>query len=1194
MKFNFPATEQEILNLWKKTNTFETCNKITIQKKPFVFFDGPPFATGLPHYGHILSGTIKDTIGRFFIQNNFRVDRRFGFDCHGLPVEYEIDKLLKIETRNEILEMGINKYNSECRKIVLKYAEQWEQIVGRMGRWVSFNNGYRTMDKEYMESVWHVFGMLYKKNRIYRGYRVMPFSTKCKTPLSNFEANQNYKEVQDYSVVIEFPLKNLNDELKGIIENNCDNNKTSLLAWTTTPWTLPSNCGLVVNPEFKYLVFKVKKINKNLSNKDILNNKYFIMLKSRIPFFFNQDYEIKNICEISGKKLIGLEYEPPFSYFENLRTKGFFTVIAGDYVSDADGTGIVHCAPGFGEDDYKVFVKNKLINENDIVPCPVNEDGNFTEEIHDLNGRYVKDCEKEILNKIKEKIIYKSKVTHRYPFCWRSDTPLIYKLVPNWFIKVKDLQEDLLKNNELINWIPSSIKGRFKNWLKDCRDWSISRNRFWGTPIPLWVNHDYSKIKCISSIDELEKYAKRPITDIHREFIDDIEIDGLKRVDEVLDCWFESGSMPYAQNSYPSKDILFSEDFEKFKNDLKDGPKNNFNNEINLKTSDHDPLINKFIFPADFIGEGVDQTRGWFYTLHVISTILFNRPAFKNVIVNGIVLANDGKKMSKRLKNYPDPMEIVDKYGADSLRVYLLSSPVVEAENLKFSEDGVKEVFKKLMIPWLNAINFLNECQFNEKRKIDKKKYDEVDNKYDNYEDNNDNYVNKYYNNDNYNSSTPLDDWIYYTFNKFYFSIHKSVSSYKLSSIFNEASSFIDSLTNWYIRLNRKTMKEGKISTLKNILIEFSIVMAPFTPFFSEFSFQVLKNERKIDEGIEFLKKKYLSKSLISRIKNLKIDQNYINGNNYNYDENKYFPSVHFQQHPSPLKFTNHPFDNVKELIESIRNLREINRISLKTPLLQATIISDKENLFKDYIEIIKSECNLIDVEFKDENKFEFREIIKPNFIEIKNGINKDLKNDLSKDLKNDLNKDIKNDHNKDLKNDHNKDLKNDHFKNDDLKKLMKKKIILINKLNDDKNFRKTYLKKILTEGLVFIDDLEIRKDELIFKKDVIGISEGFKNTPDFSIILDLKVTDYLLKRKVERELFSFIQKLRKRGNLKVDDDVIVHVDNNEVKDILKDIHVKVVDSSNYNHNLNGYVFIIDDIYSFNGVDVKINIFKKN
>ncbi|KAG0417741.1 putative isoleucine--tRNA ligase, cytoplasmic, partial [Dictyocoela roeselum] len=407
----------------------------------------PPFATGLPHYGHILSGTIKDAIGRFYIQNNRRVDRRFGFDCHGLPVEYEIDKLLKIETRSEILAMGIGKYNNSCRDIVLKYADQWEQIVGRLGRWVSFRNGYRTMDRAYMESVWHIFGLLYSKNRIYRGYRVMPFSTKCKTPLSNFEANQNYKDVLDHSIVIEFPLINGIDGESG---------KASLLAWTTTPWTLPSNCGLVANPDFTYLVFKIQ----NTGDKKV-ENKIFVMLESRISSYF-KNCQVVKIREILGKKLIGREYEPPFSYFENLREKGFFKIISGDYVSDADGTGIVHCAPGFGEGDYKVFVQNGLINDNDLVPCPVDEDGNFTAEILEFKNRYVKDCETDIIAKLGDKIIYKSKISHRYPFCWRSDTPLIYKLVPNWFIRVKDLRDDLIRNNEMINWVPSSIKGRFK------------------------------------------------------------------------------------------------------------------------------------------------------------------------------------------------------------------------------------------------------------------------------------------------------------------------------------------------------------------------------------------------------------------------------------------------------------------------------------------------------------------------------------------------------------------------------------------------------------------------------------------------------------------------------------------------------------------------------------------------------------
>lgn len=860
---NFSEAEEQVLNFWNENKCFEESLKQSESKESFIFYDGPPFATGLPHYGHILSGTIKDTIGRFWHQHGYHVKRRFGWDCHGLPVEYEIDKSLNITDRKQILEMGIDKYNEACRAIVMKYSSEWEKTVLRMGRWVDFKGGYATMDKSFMESVWFIFKQLWTRNKIYRGFKIMPFSTACKTPLSNFEANQNYKDVSDPSVLIAFPLI-----------QSFRNNQISLVAWTTTPWTLPSNCALIVNETFKYDIFELK-------------GKLYVMHTNRISEYF-KDYKVVDSC--FGSDLIGLEYSQPFDFFENFRSKNFFRVLSADFVSDSNGTAIVHCAPAFGEEDYKVFVAKKLIDENDEVPCPVDENGHFT--LGKYKGIYIKDLNKIVLEDIKDRVLMNSRIVHSYPFCWRSDTPLIYKLVPSWFIKVKESHDALLKNNEKINWIPEDVKyKRFHNWLAQSRDWAISRNRFWGTPLPIWVTEDYSDAICVGSVDELEALSGIRVSDLHRQFIDNIVIKKdekiYRRVDEVLDCWFESGSMPYAQDNWPFS--LSEGDLDLSKLNL------NGNNGYLVKKG----------FPAQFIGEGLDQTRGWFYTLHVIGTLLFDQPAFENVIVNGIVLAEDGKKMSKRLKNYPDPSQIFKDYGADSLRLYLISSPVVMAENLRFNESGVKEILKVLLIPWYNSLGFFMDCEDKE-------------------------------------NPTDMDDWIKVSFDNFCFKVDETTKNYRLAPVLEYALKFIDDLSNWYIRMNRKTLRSGA-KLLKTLLRDFSIVMAPFAPFFSEYCYQSVRSE----------------------------------------DDPK---SVHYCIYPC-TKISEHPFEKAKTVIEAVRHLREKFRLKLKRPLKSATIVSSLEylNILSDFTEVIQNECNLLGVTFEEESKYEFITSVKPCFDSLKN-----------------------------------------------------------------------------------------------------------------------------------------------------------------------------------------------------------------
>ncbi|KAI6654163.1 Isoleucine--tRNA ligase, cytoplasmic [Oopsacas minuta] len=658
---NFPTEEESILKFWREINVFEQQLALSKDRPRYTFYDGPPFATGMPHYGHILAGTIKDVVTRYATANGFYVERRFGWDCHGLPVEYEIDKTNNILGPADVEKMGIDVYNAKCRSIVMRYASEWEKIVERMGRWIDFKNDYKTMYPWFMESIWWVFKQIYEKGMVYRGFKVMPFSSACHTPLSNFEAGQNYKEVVDPAIIVTFPLETDPD--------------ISLIAWTTTPWTLPSNLAVCVHPDFCYV--KVR---------DIKRGKTYIMMEDRLCILFKKEEDYEIIEKFQGQKLFGLRYIPLFKYFEKLRSdnpnKGAFRVLTDTYVTSSEGTGVVHQAPGFGEDDYRICLANQVFLKDEGVVCPVDESGLFTLEITEYAGVYVKDADKKIIKQLNTegRLIQNSSVKHNYPFCWRSETPLLYKAVPSWFIRVQDIIPKLLENNRNSYWVPEFVQERrFHNWLESSRDWAISRNRYWGTPMPIWTNADFSEVVCVGSIQELEELSGAKVTDLHRENIDHIEIPSkrggpnLKRISEVLDCWFESGSMPYAQAHYP---------FDKRKQ---------------FDT----------IFPADFIAEGIDQTRGWFYTLLVISTILFGKAPFKNLVVNGIVRASNGQKMSKKLKNYPDPMLIVDKFGSDALRLYLVTSPCVRGEDMKFREEGVRDIIKDVFLPWFNAYRFL-------------------------------------------------------------------------------------------------------------------------------------------------------------------------------------------------------------------------------------------------------------------------------------------------------------------------------------------------------------------------------------------------------------------------------------------------------------------------------------------------------
>ncbi|XP_065174061.1 isoleucine--tRNA ligase, cytoplasmic-like [Atheta coriaria] len=777
---DFPQEEEKILTLWKELDVFRTCLKQSKNKPRYSFYDGPPFATGLPHYGHILAGTIKDVVTRYAHQQGFHVERRFGWDTHGLPVEFEIDNALGIKGPEDVAKMGIGNYNAECRKIVTRYVNEWESIMTRIGRWIDFKNDYKTLYPWFMETIWWVFTQMYNKGLVYQGNKVMPYSTACNTPLSNFESGQNYKDVIDPAVTVKLPIIG-------------DKDKASLLVWTTTPWTLPSNLAACVHPAHKYV--RVKQTS---------TGEFYIVMEARLEAVFQEgDYEVKET--FPGAKLKGLEYVPIFNYFaDQMKKQGAYKVLLDDYVTQESGTGVVHQAPYFGEDDYRVCLANGVITRDQDPICPVDASGRFTSAVTDYQGQYIKDADKHIIAYLKAngRLFHHSQVKHSYPFCWRSDTPLIYRAVPSWFVRVEHMSEELLKSNSSTYWVPDFVKDkRFGNWLKEARDWAVSRNRYWGTPIPIWMSPSGDEMRCIGSIAELEELTGLKITDIHRESVDHIEIPSripgnppLRRVPEVFDCWFESGSMPYAQMHYPFENV---KEFEE-------------------------------AFPANFIAEGIDQTRGWFYTLLVVSQCLFGKAPFKNLIVNGLVLASDGQKMSKRKKNYPDPLEVVRKYGADALRLYLINSPVVRAENLRFKEEGVRDIVKDVFLPWYNAFRFL--LQNVESYVVDNKvpfKYSEVDMK----------------------STNIMDRWILSFTQSLLDYVRKEMALYHLYTVVPRLTKYIDYLTNWYVRMNRKRLKgEGGLEdcrqalfTLFNVLLNIVKMMAPFAPFLADNMFQYLK-----------------------------------------------------------------------------------------------------------------------------------------------------------------------------------------------------------------------------------------------------------------------------------------------------------------------------------------------------------------
>jgi isoleucyl-tRNA synthetase len=781
---SFPEIEKEILQYWDKEGTFQ--ESIDQRKaegaEEFVFYDGPPFANGLPHYGHLLTGYTKDLVPRFKTMQGYRVERRFGWDTHGLPAEVEAERQLGISGRPEIEKYGVDKFNAYCKTSVLKYTEDWRAYVTRQARWVDFDNDYKTLDTNYTESVIWAFKELYKKGLIYEGFKVLAYCWRCETPLSNHELRMDdevYKTRQDQSVTVTFPI--IEGELAGV----------RMLAWTTTPWTLPTNFALAVGPKISYAV--VPAGPNGAADGGDSKTKYLLAASLLGAYAKDLGYEDADSAiaatekTILGKDLGGIRYTRIFDYYADetkFDTKNAWQVLVGDYVADNEGTGIVHQAPAYGEDDQK------LCDEAGIpVYVSVNERGQFNSVISDFEGQHVFDANKPITQKLKAegRLLRQASYEHPYPHCYRCKNPLIYKAVSSWFVETTKVKDRMLELNQQIEWTPSHTKdGSFGKWLENVRDWAISRNRFWGAPIPVWKSDDpnYPRIDVYGSLEELEKDFGKAPEDFHRPFIDQLTRPNpddptgkstMRRVPEVLDCWFESGSMPFAQVHYP------------------------FENSDWFETHN----------PGDFIVEYVGQTRGWFYTLHVLATALFDRPAFKSAISHGIVLGNDGQKMSKSLRNYPDVYEVFDRDGSDAMRWFLMSSPILRGGNLIVTEQGIREGVRQVLLPLWNTWYFFSLYA------------------------NASNYTAKY----SVASTDVLDRYLLAKTRDLITQVEADLNQYDSYAASARLRDFSDVLTNWYVRRSRDRFWAGNeeaFDTLYTVLEQVTRVVAPLLPMVAE------------------------------------------------------------------------------------------------------------------------------------------------------------------------------------------------------------------------------------------------------------------------------------------------------------------------------------------------------------------------
>ncbi|MGA0117945.1 MAG: isoleucine--tRNA ligase [Ilumatobacteraceae bacterium] len=757
---NFPRIEEGVLARWQKEDTFA---RSIAAREPgadgnneFVFYDGPPFANGLPHYGHLLTGFVKDAVPRYQTMRGRRVERRFGWDCHGLPAEVEAEKELGIAGHPAIAAFGIDKFNDACRTSVLRYTDEWQRYVTRQARWVDFSNDYKTLDTPYMESVMWAFRTLWDKGLIYEGFRVLAYCWRCETPLSNTETRMDdvYRDRQDPALTVAFELET----------------GERILAWTTTPWTLPSNLALAVGPDVDYAV---------LQHSD---GREYIMAEARTGAYEKEFEGATVVRTIKGSELVGRRYQPLFPFFAD--TENAFVVLAADFVTTEDGTGVVHMAPGFGEDD-----QNECNAAGIPTICPMDEHGQYTAEVSPWAGRHVFEANTDVIKSLKEMgvVIRHDTYNHSYPHCWRCAEPLVYRAVSSWFVRVTQFKDRMVELNQSINWTPEHIKdGTFGKWLANARDWAISRNRFWGSPIPVWKSDDprYPRIDVYGSLEELEKDFGVPVTDLHRPGIDNLVRPNpddptgtsmMRRVPEVLDCWFESGSMPFAQVHYPFENREWFESH----------------------------------YPGDFIVEYIGQTRGWFYTLHVLATALFDRPSFASCVSHGIVLGDDGAKMSKSLRNYPDPMAVFDSHGADAMRWYLLSSPILRGGDFSVTEVGMRDTVRQVLLPMWNSYYFLS-LYANAENKSGTVRTD---------------------------STNVLDRYVLAKLADTIDSVTSSMDTYDLFAACGTIRNFLDVLTNWYIRRSRDRFWAGEqdaIDTLHTVLDYLTKISAPLLPMISD------------------------------------------------------------------------------------------------------------------------------------------------------------------------------------------------------------------------------------------------------------------------------------------------------------------------------------------------------------------------
>ncbi len=869
-KSKLVLNEEEILDFWQREKIFQKSLEKDAPKGDFSFYDGPPFATGTPHYGHLTASAIKDAIPRYKTMSGYRVKRQWGWDCHGLPIETLVEKEFGISGRDEIInKVGVKKFNDTCRLKIQEVSDEWSKLIPRFGRWADMENAYKTMDTDFMESEWWAFKQMYEEGLVYEDFRSIHICPRCETTLSQSEVTEGYADIKDISVTVKFELE--------------DEPGTYALAWTTTPWTLPGNVALAVGKDIDYLTVELK-------DEDSAETVRYILAKKRLDdTLAGRDYKI--LEEYKGEKLLGKSYKPLFDYYyndESLKNReNGWKIYHADFISDEDGTGIAHEAPAFGAEDMELAreVGLPFVQHVDIT-------GRFKDEVKDFAGMQVKPkgdhmaTDIEIIKYLARqgKLFDKKKIEHSYPHCWRCDTPLLNYATTSWFVAVEKMKEDLLKNAEPIYWYPEHIKrGRWGRWLEGAKDWSISRNRFWANTIPVWrcQNESCDNEVVVGSIDELEKLSGQRVDDLHKDVVDEVtwkceKCGGtMRRIPDVLDTWFNSGSVPYATLHYPFEK---REEFEKRN-------------------------------PADFISEGADQTRAWFYYQHVLATALFKRRAFSNVIVSGIVLAEDGKKMSKKLKNYPDPSKLLDNYGADAVRLYILGSPVVRTEELNFSEKEVAEVSRKTLGRLLNAYEFYAL------------------------------YADDIEHDDSNKSSNILDRWILARFNNLHAQVTDALEDYALDKAVRPLHDFVDDFSTWYIRRSRDRFKsedeadkKAALETSRFILRKFAKLMAPFAPFNADWLWARVKRESD-PESVHlsnWCSKKEADESILKQMQ------------------------------------------QVREIVRLALDARKEAGIKVRQPLAKL-IIKEKEAFSEEFLPIIADELNVEEVVFDDsiENELE-------------------------------------------------------------------------------------------------------------------------------------------------------------------------------------------------------------------------------